>query len=97
MRVDYGSPIFGQHIRLTMKVRILAFGIAKDIVGGKAGEMEFSEDATITQVKEALTEKYPDFDKLAKFSIAVNESYQEDSYVIKEGDELVIIPPVSGG
>jgi len=80
-----------------MKVNILAFGIAKDIVGGKAGEMDFSEDATISEVKQALTEKYPSFEQLAKFSIAVNESYQDDHYVIKEGDELVIIPPVSGG
>lgn len=80
-----------------MKVKILAFGIAKDIVGGKSGEMEFSENATIAEVKSALTDKYPDFEQLRKFSIAVNESYQEDQYVIKEGDELVIIPPVSGG
>ena len=80
-----------------MKVKILAFGIAKDIVGGKSGEMEFSENATILEIKSALTQKYPDFEQLRKFSIAVNESYREDHYVIKEGDELVIIPPVSGG
>ncbi len=80
-----------------MKVKILAFGIAKDIVGGKSGEMDFTENATIAQVKEALTQQFPGFEELRKFSIAVNESYQEDDYVISEGDELVIIPPVSGG
>jgi len=80
-----------------MKVKILAFGIAKDIVGGQSGEMDFSEQATISEVKEALVQSYPAFEQLRKFSIAVNEAYREDDYVISEGDELVIIPPVSGG
>lgn len=80
-----------------MTVKILAFGIAKDIVGGKMGEMEFSENASISDIKSALVDKYPSFEQLRKFSIAVNEEYRDDAYVVKEGDELVIIPPVSGG
>ncbi len=80
-----------------MKVKILAFGIAKEIVGSRKGEMDFSEEATISQVKDALSERFPKFETLRKFSIAVNESYQDDNYIIKEGDELAIIPPVSGG
>lgn len=80
-----------------MKVKILAFGIAKDIVGARKGEMDFTEEASISQVKAALTDRFPDFEALRKFSIAVNEEYQEDDYIIKEGDELAIIPPVSGG
>jgi len=80
-----------------MKVKILAFGIAKDIVGARKGEMDFTEEATIAQVKDALTARFPKFEALRKFSIAVNEAYEEDNYTIKEGDELAIIPPVSGG
>lgn len=80
-----------------MKVNILAFGIAKDIVGARKGEMDFTEEASIAQVKDALTERFPKFEALRKFSIAVNEEYREDDYIIKEGDELAIIPPVSGG
>ncbi len=80
-----------------MKVKILAFGIAKEIVGARKGEMDVTEEATISQVKEALSERFPKFESLRKFSIAVNENYQEDHYVIQEGDELAIIPPVSGG
>ena len=80
-----------------MKVKILAFGIAKDIVGARKGEMDFTEEASISQVKAALSQRFPKFESLRKFSIAVNEEYQEDDYIIKEGDELAIIPPVSGG
>ena len=80
-----------------MKVKILAFGIAKDIVGGSSSDLEIAENTTIADVKAALTQSYPAFEQLRKFSLAVNESYQEDDFVIRDGDELVIIPPVSGG
>ena len=80
-----------------MKIKLLAFGIAKDIVGGSSSEIEIREKATISDVKDSLSASYPAFEQLRKFSIAVNESYQEDSYTVEEGDELVIIPPVSGG
>ena len=80
-----------------MKVKIRAFGIAKDIVGHPLTYLEVPPSATIDNVKEILTSEFPEFESLRKFSIAVNEEYQENDFVIKEGDELVIIPPVSGG
>ncbi len=80
-----------------MRVKIRAFGIAKEIVGGPVSQLDLKDKATISEVKDVLSLKYPDFSTLKKFSIAVNESYQDDDYVVTEGDELVIIPPVSGG
>jgi molybdopterin synthase sulfur carrier subunit len=44
-----------------------------------------------------LIEKYPSFQKLSSLRIAVNEEYAEDHTEIKETDEIVLIPPVSGG
>ena len=44
-----------------------------------------------------MKEKYPDFTKLRSFSIAVNEEYQNDDFVLNSNDEIVILPPVSGG
>lgn len=80
-----------------MQIKIIAFGIAKDILNGKTINFNLNGGQTIAHLKEELCEKYPDFDKLKSFSIAVNEEYQEDSFIIKEADEVVIIPPVSGG
>ena len=80
-----------------MKIHIKAFGIAKDILGAPMQELELTEHSSVIHVKEKLTSMYPEFQKLRKFSIAVNESYQDDDFLITEGDELVIIPPVSGG
>ncbi len=80
-----------------MKVKIKAFGIAKDILGGPSGELEIKPEARVVDVKEILTHHFPEFEALKKFSIAVNQQYRDDDFLINEGDELVIIPPVSGG
>ena len=45
----------------------------------------------------ADVERYPEFAKLKSLSFAVGENYQDDSYALHENDEVVIIPPVSGG
>ena len=80
-----------------MDIEILAFGIAKDIVKGSTFKIELPTDATVGSLKAQLCATYPEFERLASFAIAVNESYQLDDFTINEKDEVVIIPPVSGG
>ncbi|MGA1581655.1 MAG: MoaD/ThiS family protein [Saprospiraceae bacterium] len=80
-----------------MKIHILAFGIAKDILGNSQAVLEVSEGTTIAGLKDILTATYPDFSRLRSLRIALNEEYQDDSRVLVAEDEVVIIPPVSGG
>ena len=80
-----------------MKIEILAFGIAKDILHTNTLEMEVAEKITVGELKTKLCETFPDFVKLRSLAIAVHESYQQDDFVLSEQDEIVIIPPVSGG
>lgn len=80
-----------------MKVNILAFGIAKEIVGSSSIEIELNEGGDVKNLKELLEEKFPRFRQLASFMIAVNDSYANEKNPIKSGDEIAIIPPVSGG
>ena len=79
-----------------MKVRITAFGIAKDIVGGKHLELEVA-GAELSEVRQELVSQFPDFGKLASLKFAVNTNYVDDSFQLNENDEVVLIPPVSGG
>lgn len=80
-----------------MKLKILTFGIARDIVEGKEIEIELREGANIADLKAFLFNLYPEFERLASFAIAVNEAYRDDEYILSEGSEIVIVPPVSGG
>jgi len=80
-----------------MKIRLLAFGIAKDIFNQSELDFEISLGNSISHLKQKLIEQYPEFSKLQSLKFAINEDYQGDDYVIKQNDEVVIIPPVSGG
>ena len=80
-----------------MKIKILAFGIAKDILGGANLSVEMPGQPTVGQLKDHLCQSYPAFEQLASFSIALNTEYAEDGQAIQAGDEVVVIPPVSGG
>lgn len=79
-----------------MKLKILAFGITRDIVGG--AEISFETDAkNMSELRVALESKYPEMRKLKALFIAVNQAYANDDQIIHEHDELALIPPVSGG
>ncbi|MEQ8706800.1 MAG: MoaD/ThiS family protein [Phaeodactylibacter sp.] len=80
-----------------MEIQVIAFGIAKDILGGHQITMELPPAATVSDLKSKLMGQFPDFAKLAALSVAINTSYATDDQEIRPSDEVVIIPPVSGG
>lgn len=80
-----------------MSVTILAFGIAKDIFGGSSIQQELAEDANVSLLKQKLEEKYPRLKQLASYMVAVNNEYAANDLAIQAGDEIAIIPPISGG
>lgn len=80
-----------------MEIKILAFGIAKDILSASKLRRQVAEGLTIGNLKADLTSEFEDFAKLNSLRFAVNEEYVGDSHTLEEGDEVVLIPPVSGG
>ncbi len=80
-----------------MEINVLAFGIAKDIFGGSTAVAELPNDATVSNLRYLLEQRYPRLKQLATYMIAVNNEYALDGDTIHERDEIAIIPPVSGG
>lgn len=80
-----------------MKVNVLAFGIAKDIFGASAVEVEVASEATVANLRETLETQYPRLKQLTSFMIAVNNAYAGADNALQHRDEVAIIPPVSGG
>ncbi len=78
-------------------MKVLCFGVAKDIVGGS--EIILSKEAVITvaDLKIYLNKSYPEFLKYKNYMVAVNQAYANDHATISSNDEIAIIPPVSGG
>ena len=80
-----------------MKLNILLFGIARDIIGGPSLALEMEEKTTVDMLMAHLRKTYPDFERLVSLVIAVNSDYAKGDVILKENDEIALIPPVSGG
>lgn len=82
-------------VALSITMRVLLFGIAKDIAG--APVITTSAVADVAALKERLYAQYPPLRELRSLMIAVNKVYANDEQPLLPGDEIAVIPPVSGG
>ncbi|OPB87282.1 MoaD/ThiS family protein [Elizabethkingia ursingii] len=80
-----------------MKLKILAFGITKDILGGAEKEIELTDEITVKGLKTKLESEFAELKRLRSYFIAVDDEYAEDDQIIISTNEVAIIPPVSGG
>lgn len=79
-----------------MKYKVKAFGIARDILGAKEVNLEIDGNQ-VADLRKHLSSQYPALNDLNSLLVAVNLSYAEDDKLLQESDEIVLIPPVSGG
>ncbi len=80
-----------------MELQVIMFGIARDIVGDSKLKLELDEGASVGVLKKRLIDGYPEMGRLKSISFAVNTEYVDDSYQLSDKEEIIIIPPVSGG
>ncbi len=80
-----------------MKIKILFFGIVRDIVGENYMELELTHEISVKNIQHILKKKYSGLTDIENFAVAVNEEYVTGTYSVQENDVLAIIPPVSGG
>jgi len=81
-----------------VEINILLFATIKDIVGTNKITLKVEDGATLHDVKQAMSGKFPDAEANIKASLAsINREYAFDSDEIREGDEVAFFPPVSGG
>ena len=79
-----------------MQVRVLPFGVLKDWLGASASTVELPSGATVAELLTYLSERPPSL-LLRGIAVSVNAEYAQASQVLHEGDEVGLLPPVSGG
>jgi len=78
-------------------VTVKFFAAAADAAGRRTLEVDWS-GRTLAQLLEFLEQQYPNLARLAPvLSVAVNREYASGDRVLADGDEVALIPPVSGG
>jgi molybdopterin synthase catalytic subunit len=81
-----------------MHVHVLLFGALKDLRAREKETFELPEEATVAELLRRLMANAPLLRKYAgSLAIAVNREYALPTQVLHEGDEVALLPPVSGG
>lgn len=76
-------------------INILLFAHLQEAIGESKLRVELSNH-TVEQIKQWMEKQYPQLD-LKHVMAAVNEEFATDTTVVKEGDTIAFIPPISGG
>jgi len=81
-----------------MFISVRAFASYREAIGAPSVRLDVPEGSSPGQVWDRLLGRYPRLASLPKpHAFAINEEYVQESYALRERDELVLIPPVSGG
>jgi len=81
-----------------MRVRVLFFGMLKDLAGRGSDLLVLPEHATLGDVFIHYEEITPRLGELAaSIAISINQEFASPDSKLKEGDEIAFLPPVSGG
>jgi MoaE-MoaD fusion protein len=81
-----------------MRVRVLFFGMLKDLAGRADDTLEVREAATVRDVLGCCEKQIPRLKEvMSSLAIAVNQQYAGVDTALKSNDEVALLPPVSGG
>ena len=81
-----------------MQVRVRLFASLREAVGRDRLDLNLPEGASVEEAWLSLTSQHPSLEaRRASLAAAVNRTYAAFDAALRDGDEVVFIPPVSGG
>jgi len=81
-----------------IKIYVVFFAGARDIVGKSRLEMEIPALTTVAELRDLLMVRFPGLENLARrAAFAVNEIFVLTDTLLVENDEVAFLPAVSGG
>ncbi len=102
-RFEYAHSIYAvRQLQLTevcfVRVKVKLFAAFRDIVGKKEEDLDVKDGITVQMLLEDYIRRFPQMGRFREHIIlSVNKEYGAPGKVLREGDEVSFLPPVSGG
>src|SRR5208283_1801986 len=81
-----------------MQVRVIYFGMLRDIAGHDREVVALAEGARLSDLYHQLELRFPKLGGLRNsLALALNQEYSDAAAELHDNDEVALIPPVSGG
>ena len=81
-----------------MRIRVLFFGVLRDVVGVREDSLDVAEGGRLETVFEHYAARFPKLREMAASTVlALNQQFSSPSAPLAEGYEVAFLPPVSGG
>ena len=84
---------------MSLRIKVVAFATASDILGKQPAEVELPEGAKLGQLRSVLTERHPALETVwDRLAVAVDGRLaRSEDEALEDGSEVALLPPVSGG
>jgi molybdopterin converting factor subunit 1 len=81
-----------------MRLQLKLFASFREVVGARELQWEIEDHSTVQDLLKALIDRYPRLSAtLDQGMVALNHEYVSHDVALSDGDEVGLIPPVSGG
>jgi molybdopterin converting factor small subunit len=81
-----------------MRIKVCFYSYFQDLAGCSEMSQESPAGSTLGALVEQLVSQFPKLAPMQKsMLLAVGVEYQKPSYILREGDEVSLFPPVQGG
>lgn len=85
---------------MTVEVNVLYFAKSREVAGVSQECFQLADSATTKVLVEAIVERHPAIQSVLKSCVlALNQEYVKlnETIPLKSGDEVAVVPPLSGG
>ena len=81
-----------------MRITVKLFAILRDRAGTGEMSLDVTDGASVSMAIVQISQAKPALrENLSRIATAVNREYVKPDHILRDGDELALIPPVSGG
>jgi molybdopterin converting factor subunit 1 len=81
-----------------VRIRVLFFGILRELTGQRECDVELAEGVTAAGLFEHFAVQFPALEAARKsVTVARNQEFVDPEVRLADGDEVALLPPVSGG